>query len=92
MILIVKRPALPGGGWGYLGEEAGDECELLPGESPDGENGHRETRSRAIELLRRSADPAMSPNRPLPPAPSVPEPSGRSWAALAALRGFPQAG
>jgi hypothetical protein len=27
MILIVKRPTHAGGGWGYLGEEAGDECE-----------------------------------------------------------------
>jgi hypothetical protein len=29
MILIVKRRAWPAGGWGYLGEEAGDEWEPL---------------------------------------------------------------
>ena len=34
MILIARRPASPGGGWGYLGEEAGDEYELpAPGRS-----------------------------------------------------------
>ena len=30
MILIAKRPALFAGGWGYLGEEAGDEFEFAP--------------------------------------------------------------
>ncbi|HSB36492.1 MAG TPA: hypothetical protein VLH41_06410 [Thermoanaerobaculia bacterium] len=36
MILIVKRPAYPAGGWGYLGEEAGDEWEA-PGTVRSGE-------------------------------------------------------
>jgi len=36
MILIVRRPAYAAGGWGYLGEEAGDEWEpLAPAENPN---------------------------------------------------------
>jgi hypothetical protein len=38
MILIVKRPVLSAGGWGYLGEEAGDECEP-PAPARSGEGG-----------------------------------------------------
>ncbi len=38
MILIVKRPVCTGGGWGYLGEEAGDEWEF-PAPARYGEGG-----------------------------------------------------
>src|SRR5512139_49397 len=48
MLLTVKRPALPGGGWGYLEEEAGDECELLP---PLGPPRAPETRGRRQKTI-----------------------------------------
>ena len=55
MFLIVKRPALPAGGWGYLEEEAGDEFDLAPQPGParaalpvEGDERRFETRIRSL--------------------------------------------
>ena len=56
MILTVKRPALPAGGWGYLEEEAGDEFELAPPLGPG-----RAASPEASRFGERTAGPMKGP-------------------------------